>query len=68
MGIKAAILTNNSSLKSSSAKFGFGVLQLGDYFGFEQKKKVLDNNHFNLVFHHSGADEKTNGKQKSDCH
>ena len=31
MGMKAAILTNNSSLKSFSAKLGFSVLQLDEF-------------------------------------
>nr|KYP72259.1 hypothetical protein KK1_004847 [Cajanus cajan] len=76
MGMKAAILTNNSSLKSFSAKLGFSVLQFDELveghstelqhnvvalellklLGF-QEGKVLDSNHFDLVFFHIGAGE-----------
>ncbi|TKY57965.1 hypothetical protein E2542_SST15020 [Spatholobus suberectus] len=76
MGMKAAILTNNSSLKSFSAKLGFRVLQLDELvrgcsaelqhnvvalellklLGF-QEGKVLDSDHFDLVFFHIGAGE-----------
>lgn len=75
MGMKAAILTNNSSLKSFSSKLGFSVLQLDELvrgsaelqhnvvalellklLGF-QEGKVLDNDHFDLVFFHIGAGE-----------
>ncbi|KAG5110071.1 hypothetical protein JHK82_039294 [Glycine max] len=72
MGMKAAILTNNSSLKSFSAKLGFSVLKLDELvvggsaevvalellklLGF-QEGKVLDSDHFDLVFFHNGAGE-----------
>ncbi|KAK7383311.1 hypothetical protein VNO78_28985 [Psophocarpus tetragonolobus] len=67
MGMKAAILTNNSSLKSFSVKLGVSVLQLDELvggcstevvalellklLGF-QEGKVLDSDHFDLVFFH----------------
>ncbi|KAK7321599.1 hypothetical protein VNO77_32405 [Canavalia gladiata] len=83
MGMKAAILTNNSSLKSFSAKLGFSVLQLDDLakgcsaelqhnvlalgllklLGF-QEGKVLDNEHFDLVFVHIEAGEKVNRSEQ----
>lgn len=72
IGMKAAILTNNSSLKSFSAKLGFSVLKLDELvvggsaevvalellklLGF-QEGKVLDSDHFDLVFFHNGAGE-----------
>ncbi|BAT82521.1 uncharacterized protein LOC124828992 isoform X1 [Vigna umbellata] len=72
MGMKAAILTNNSSLKSFSAKLGFSVLQLNELLGGRsaevvalellkllglEEGKVLDNDHYDLVFFHVGAGE-----------
>ncbi|KAL2317906.1 hypothetical protein Fmac_031782 [Flemingia macrophylla] len=76
MGMKAAILTNNASLKSFSAKLGFSVLQFDELvrgrsaelqhnvvalellklLGF-QEGKVLDSDHFDLVFFHVGGGE-----------
>lgn len=72
IGMKAAILTNNSSLKSFSAKLGFSVLKLDElvgggsaevvalellkFLGFKEGK-VLDSDHFDLVFFHIGAGE-----------
>lgn len=81
--MKAAIVTNNSSLKSFSAKLGFSVLQLDELvkahsanfhvnveavellklLGF-QEGKVVDSNHFDIVFFHIGAGEKMNSNEQ----
>lgn len=73
MGMKAAILTDNSSLKSFSAKLGFSVLQLNELVGGRsaevvalellkllglQEGKVLDSDHYDIVFFHIGAGDK----------
>ncbi|KAM7274824.1 hypothetical protein ACFE04_016690 [Oxalis oulophora] len=68
MGMKAALVTNNSSLKSFGDKLGLTVLQLSDFsndnvasellklLGFEQGK-TLDASQYDLVFVHIGAGE-----------
>ncbi|KAF4351380.1 uncharacterized protein LOC115707147 [Cannabis sativa] len=67
MGMKAALITSNSSLESFGSKLGFTVLQLKDFsnknnnhskllelLGF-QEGKTVDMSEFDLVFLHIGA-------------
>lgn len=82
--MKAALLTNNSSLKSFSANLGLHILQFDELLrahkaglqanvealellkllGF-QEGKVVDNNHFDVVFLHIGAGEKMNSNEST---
>lgn len=73
MGMKAAVVTSNPSLKSFGTKIGFTVLGSKEYatnvedsseasdlfklLGF-QEGKTLDNSQFDIVFVHIGAGEK----------
>lgn len=72
MGMKAALITNNPSLKSFGGKLGFDVLPLDvssqagllasemlKLLGFEEGK-VLETSQFDIVFVHIGAGECTN--------
>ncbi|CAA3019659.1 Hypothetical predicted protein [Olea europaea subsp. europaea] len=70
-GMKAAIITNNSSLSSLGSRLGLNVLhwnklnlsllatELLKLLGF-QEGKTLETNQFDLIFVHVGADEKIN--------
>lgn len=74
MGMKAAIITNNSTLKSFGAKFGLSVLQLNELIRsnhsntephYEMLKllgfhegKALDTSQFDLIIVHVRAGEK----------
>ncbi|KAL2471961.1 hypothetical protein Adt_40097 [Abeliophyllum distichum] len=71
MGMKAAIITNNSSLSCVGSRLGLSVLhwnglnfphlasELLKLLGF-QEGKTLETNQFDLIFVHVGADEKIN--------
>ncbi|KAM7507535.1 hypothetical protein LguiA_017988 [Lonicera macranthoides] len=75
MGMRAAIVTNNSSLKSLGGKLGFTILQsnkliddgqsfaesLLKLLGF-QEGKTLDMSQYDLVFVHVGAREEINSQ------
>nr|XP_025660055.1 uncharacterized protein LOC112755931 isoform X2 [Arachis hypogaea] len=82
MGMKAAILTNNSGLKSFSAKLGFSVLELDELLKTNelqdivvlellkllgfQEGKVVDDNYFDLIFLHVGAGEKVDSNDQKE--
>ncbi|CAI9771511.1 unnamed protein product [Fraxinus pennsylvanica] len=71
MGMKAAVITNNSSLSSVGSRIGLNVLhwnklnlsllasELLKLLGF-QEGKALETNQFDLIFVHIGAGEKIN--------
>lgn len=75
MGMRAAIVTDNSSVKSLGIKLGFTVLQSHELtdsnsfsesllktLGFEEGK-ILETNKFDLVFVHFGSQEEINGQK-----
>nr|KJB54701.1 hypothetical protein B456_009G045400 [Gossypium raimondii] len=62
MGMKAAILSNNSGLKSFGEKLGFNLLSL---LGF-QEGKVTESNQFDLVILHIGYGENLNANSGND--
>ncbi|XP_062101094.1 uncharacterized protein LOC133807005 [Humulus lupulus] len=68
MGMKAALITSNSSLESFASKLGFTVLHLKEFgnnnhpkllklLGF-QEGKMVDTSEFDIVFVHIGAGDK----------
>ncbi|KAF3447523.1 hypothetical protein FNV43_RR12709 [Rhamnella rubrinervis] len=79
MGMKAAIITNNSTLKSFGAKVGLSVLQLNEFIRRNHSDtephcemlkllgfhdgKTLDTRQFDLIIVHVGAGEKINDEK-----